>query len=79
MTVYETAGPDASGLYLIGYPTPGVPHVFTAAGAAPSKRIAEEACSALNEAQVAHLRASLVRTANMLADDLRGLRRGVRL
>lgn len=79
MTVYETAGPDASGQYLVGYPTPGAPHVFTAAGAAPSERLANEECARLNEAQVIDRRAGLVRAANMLQDDLRGLRRGVRL
>jgi len=61
MTVYETAGPDASGQYLIGYPTPGVPHVFTAAAVAPTKRLAVEECARLNE---------LAEAANKRADEL---------
>lgn len=69
MTVYETAGPDASGQYLIGYPTPGVPHVFTAAGAAPSHRLATEECARLNELQVAGRRAAIVRKVNMIILD----------
>jgi hypothetical protein len=53
--------------------------VFTAAGSSLSPIIAAEACARLNEAQVVDRRASLMRVANMLQDDLRGLRRGVRL
>jgi hypothetical protein len=69
MTVYQTAGPDASGQYLIGYPTPGVPHVFTAAGAAPSHRLAAEECARLNEVQVADRRAALARKASTIILD----------
>jgi len=69
MTVYETAGPDASGQYLIGYPTPGVPHVFTAAVAAPSQRLATEECARLNELQVVDRRTAIVRKANMIVLD----------
>lgn len=69
MTTFITAGPDASGQFLIGYPTPGVPHVFTAASAAPSLRLANEECARLNEAQVADRRAALARKASMLILD----------
>lgn len=75
MTTFSTVGPDASGQYLIGYPTPGVPHVFTAAAVAPTKRLAAEECARLNEAQVVDRRAGLIRAANAIAYDLLALSR----
>lgn len=65
MTVFSTQGPDAAGLYLVGYPTPGVPQLFTAAGACPTKALADEACARLNETQVADRRAALARAASL--------------
>lgn len=69
MTVYATHGPDAAGQYLVGYPTPGVPHVLTTAGACPSKALADEACARLNESQVSEQRATLARRASLFILD----------
>lgn len=69
MTTFITTGPDASGQYLIGYPTPGVPHIFTAAATAPTKRLAAEECARLNEAQVTELRAAMARKASLIILD----------
>lgn len=65
MTTYVTQGPDAAGQYLVGYPTPGVPSVFTTTGASPSKALADEAFARLNEVQVADRRAALARKASL--------------
>lgn len=72
---YQAIGPNAAGDYLIAYPTPGVPHVLTAAGCASTMRAAQDECARLNEAQVAQRRASMVRTRNMIVRD-RELRYG---
>lgn len=61
MTTYSTFGPDASGQFVIGYPTPGAPRIFTAVACANTKVGAESACARLNE-QKAH-------TARVLAAD----------
>ena len=66
MTVFAIHGPDSSGLYLITYPTPGIPHVLTTAGACPTKALADEACARLNDTQVADQRATLARKASLL-------------
>lgn len=73
MTTYATFGPNADGQYIIGYPTPGVPHVLTAAGVASTKAGADEECARLNEAQVVERRARIIRKANMIAADLLAL------
>lgn len=70
MLAYQAIGPTASGDYLIAYPTPGAPHVLTAAGTASHKQAAERECLRLNEAQVTEQRVDLVRAANFLPLDL---------
>lgn len=69
MTTFVTFGPDAAGQYIIGYPTPGVPHVLTAAGVASTKAGADAECARRNEAQVAERRAALARRASLLILD----------
>jgi hypothetical protein len=66
---YQVKGPTESGHYLVGYPTPGAPQVFTLAGCATSEAIAMYECDRLNEAQVADRRAAIVRQADMIALD----------
>ena len=69
MTTYATFGPTPAGDFIIGYPTPGVPHVLTAAGVASTKAGADEECARLNEAQVAEQRATLARKASLIILD----------
>jgi hypothetical protein len=69
MLTYEVKGPTESGHYLVGYPTPGAPQVFTLAGCATSAEQAQRECARLNEAQVTDRRADIVRTANMIVRD----------
>lgn len=69
MLIYLVKGPNEIGMYLVGYPTPGAEHVFTAAGCASSEKLANEECDRLNEAQVVDRRAGMVREANMIARD----------
>lgn len=70
MIAYEAIGPTSTGDFLIAYPTPGAPHIMTAAGSASSKAAAERECARLNEAQVVERRAGLVRAADFLSLDL---------
>jgi hypothetical protein len=69
MLNYQAIGPDEAGDYLIGYPTPGAPHVFTAAGSASSEQGAKAECARLNEAQAVDRRAALLRRVNMIILD----------
>lgn len=69
MIDYQTRGPVAGGDYLIGYPTPGAPHLFTAAGCASNETAAKSECARRNEAQVLDRRAAMVRKANMIVRD----------
>jgi hypothetical protein len=46
MLTYQAIGPNESGDFLIGYPTPGAPHVFTAAGSASNEQAARAECCA---------------------------------
>lgn len=69
MTSYATYGPTSLGQYIIGYPTPGVPHVLTAAGVASTKAGADAECARRNEAQVAERRAALARKASLFILD----------
>jgi hypothetical protein len=71
MLIYEVKGPTESGHYLVGYPTPGAPQVFTLAGCATNELTAQRECDRLNEAQVADRRADIVRQADMISNDLR--------
>lgn len=71
MLIYQTIGPTSAGDYVIAYPTPGVPHVLTAAGTASSKQCAQDECERLNEAQVIDRRAAMARKPNMIVRDLR--------
>jgi hypothetical protein len=70
MLTYEVKGPTASGHYLVGYPTPGAPQVFTLAGLASNEALAKRECDRLNELQVADRRETIVRQADMIALDL---------
>lgn len=49
MIAYEALGPQPSGEFIIGYRTPGAPHVITVAGTARTKQSAESECVRLNE------------------------------
>lgn len=49
MTTYTITGPNEKGDYLIGYPTPGAPGTFTAAGTARTKQGAEQERDRLNK------------------------------
>lgn len=69
MIAYEAIGPTSSGDFIIGYPTPGAPHVFTAAGCASSKKVAEDECARRNEAQAVERRAAIVRKINAMILD----------
>lgn len=69
MIAYEAIGPNASGDFVIAYPTPGAPHIMTAAGVASSKQAAQDECARLNEAQVRARRVAMVRQANMIVLD----------
>lgn len=69
MIAYEAIGPNANGDFIIAYPTPGAPHIMTAAGVASSERAAQAECARLNEAQVVGRRAAMVRKANMIVRD----------
>jgi hypothetical protein len=69
MIAYEAIGPNANGDFIIAYPTPGAPHIMTAAGCASSKDAAERECARLNEAQVVDRRAAMVRDRNMTIRD----------
>ena len=71
MLNYEVKGPTASGHYLVGYPTPGAPQIFTAAGAATNETLAKRECARLNEEQVTDRREAIVSNANMISNDLR--------
>jgi hypothetical protein len=53
MLTYQTVGPTAGGDYLVDYPTPGAPHVFTAACCASNEAAAKSECARLNKAQQA--------------------------
>lgn len=57
------------GDFLIGYPTPGAEHVFTVASTASDEGAAADECARLNEEQVASLRESMTREANLIARD----------
>jgi hypothetical protein len=70
MLTYQAIGPNESGDFLIGYPTPGAPHVFTAAGSASNEQAALSECARRNEAQVTERRAGLVHASNFLQFDL---------
>jgi hypothetical protein len=69
MLTYEVKGPTESGHYLVGYPTPGAPQVFTLAGCATSAELAQRECARLNEAQIADRRVEMVRKADMIVRD----------
>jgi hypothetical protein len=69
MLNYEVKGPTESGHYLVGYPTPGAPQVFTPTGCAKSEKIAKDECARLNEEQVAERREAMVRAANAIVRD----------
>lgn len=69
MIAYEAIGPTSSGDFLIAYPTPGAPHIMTAAGSASSKPAAQDECARRNEAQVSGRRAAIVRAANLIMLD----------
>lgn len=69
MIAYEAIGPNANGDFIIAYPTPGAPHVMTAAGVASSEQAAKNECARLNEAQVVDRRAAMVRARNMIVLD----------
>jgi hypothetical protein len=69
MLTYQVKGPTDSGHYLVGYPTPGAPQVFTLAGCATSAALAHRECERLNEAQVVDRRAAMVREADMIVRD----------
>jgi hypothetical protein len=69
MIAYEAIGPTSNGDFLIAYPTPGAPHIMTAAGSASSKKAAEDECARRNEAQVTGQRAAIVRAANLIMLD----------
>jgi hypothetical protein len=68
---YQVKGPTESGHYLVGYPTPGAPQVFTLAGLASNEALAKRECDRLNELQVADRRADITRQANTISNDLR--------
>lgn len=70
MTTYTTRGPNEAGEYIVGYPTPGAPHIFTAVGAARTQQAAAEECARLNEPAVAAYRAELARKASMIIIDV---------
>lgn len=70
MITYEVAGPTEAGDYLIGYPTPGAPAVFTVAGTASCQRAAISECARLNEAQIGDRRVGMRRAADFLAVDM---------
>lgn len=69
MLNYEVKGPTESGHYLVGYPTPGAPQVFTPMGCTKSEKLANDECARLNEAQVVDRREDLVRQADMIVRD----------
>jgi hypothetical protein len=66
---YQAIGPTPAGEYVIAYPTPGIPHVLTAAGTASSKKAAQDECARRNEAQVVEHRSDMVRVRNMIVRD----------
>lgn len=69
MIAYEAIGPTSNGDFLIAYPTPGAPHIMTAAGSASNKQAAIDECARRNEAQVVDRRVAIVRKANMIVLD----------
>jgi hypothetical protein len=69
MLNYQAIGPDEVGDFLIGYPTPGAPHVFTAAGSASNEQAALAECARRNEAQVVERRVTIVRAASIILLD----------
>lgn len=69
MLTYQAIGPTSAGEYVIAYPTPGIPHVLTAAGTASSKQAAQDECARRNEAQVIERRSAMVRMRNMIVRD----------
>jgi hypothetical protein len=69
MLNYEVKGPTESGHYLVGYPTPGAPQVFTLAGCATSETTAKRERDRLNEAQVVDRREAIVREVDMIVRD----------
>lgn len=72
MITYEVAGPTDKGDYLIGYPTPGSPAVFTVAATASSMRGAMAECARLNEQLTTARGVSMRRAIDFLAVDLAG-------
>ena len=70
MIAYEVAGPTDKGDYLIGYPTPGSPAVFTVAATASCMRGAIAECGRLNEQLTAARGVSMRRAIDFLAVDL---------
>lgn len=71
MLTYSTYGPDAEGMFHVGYRLPFAPGIFVSTTISKDEGIAEEVCTILNEAQVVGLRAALVRNANAISNDLR--------
>lgn len=69
MLNYEVKGPTESGHFLVGYPTPGAPMVFTPTGCTKSEKLAADECARLNEAQVADRRETIARQADMIVRD----------
>lgn len=70
MITYEVAGPTETGDYLIGYPTPGSPAVFTVASTASCMRGAVAQCARLNEQLAGARGVSMKRAIDFLAVDL---------
>lgn len=70
MLNYQPIGPNEAGDFLIAYPTPGAPTIFTAAGTASTERAAKDECARRNEAQVIERRVSMVRAMNAIVRDL---------
>lgn len=69
MLTYQVKGPTESGHYLVGYPTPGAPQVFTLAGCATNETTARRECDRLNEKQVVDRREAIVRKVDMIVRD----------
>ncbi|WEF34883.1 hypothetical protein [Pseudoduganella chitinolytica] len=70
MITYEVAGPTETGDYLIGYPTPGSPAVFTVASTASCMSGAVAQCARMNEQLVGARGVSMKRAIDFLAVDL---------
>jgi len=69
MIAYEAIGPNANGDFIVAYPTPGAPHIMTAAGICSDLRLAQDECARLNEAQVVARRTAMVRARNLIVRD----------